>query len=220
MLAVIVALAILSGPLWWSRAFASETFDPPRFNDMVPATPVEADELQRIVLDYHEASIDARLTNDTSTLSTYLYNDPYLDTWQECDAVFAEHAGEIDLRLSAGQAGPVGAPRGLLSCEVGFVVEAWAYATERATADAALPFPASGYTPAAFMRQQVGARISQTTYFHQPLVTSTGRYATISQSHYADADIPMQLHYTFTNVDGRWYISAQWSDCRKDTPCA
>jgi hypothetical protein len=220
MLAIVAALTVMSAQLWWPHISPPDTFDPPRFNDLTPATTAQGEELQRIVLAYREVSIDARLSGDTSAFAAYLYNDPHLDTWPECAAVFADYADEIDRRLSSGQTGPVNATRGLLSCEVGGVIRAWEYATVRATADAALPYPDGGYTPAMFMRRQVGPRTTQTTYFHQPMISSTGQHATLAESFYPDPGGPTYLHYVFTLVNGHWYISAMWSDCRADMPCA
>jgi hypothetical protein len=136
MLAIVAALAMLSSQIWWQRVFPPDSFDPPSFAGLAPATPAQADALEHVALEYREVLIDARLTNDTSAFATYLHNDPTVETWQECQSVFETYGREI------------------------------------------------------------------------------------AESFYPVPDAPTYLRYAFTNIDGHWYISAMWSDCRKDTPCA
>lgn len=208
LLAVAGVVVALFAWYWGSTHRTADAFEPPTLDAPVAASAAQRETFATLIHEAYVAVIDARRSGDTSALAGYYADDPTVDRWPECATLLEDHRDEVTRRLGHEPG------NGLLTCQVASVVSAWEYAVARATASQLTPPADDGMTPRAWMLRQnpVGALEVRVEEAH---VSGDGEHAIVTWVSQHDA----RMHAALRLVDGRWFVVAEWNDCRKDGPC-
>ena len=159
---------------------------------------------------------DAWLTGDLSKFPEVYYNDPEYPPNDLHRALIKDNRAEIDATLSQARNGPIGAQTGELSAQMAEILwrrgssAAWDVAVARATAEGRAPTlsdmpdgnpPVMPVQPSDWVEHQ---------FFIKAAVIRGGNHASLVYV-LDEADSTVLYHIDATNVDGRWYISKNWT---------
>jgi hypothetical protein len=182
----------------------------------VPATGEQQQEFLTLVKTNDRVFFDAWATGDLSKLPEVYYNDPEYPSNDRQRDLINDNQAEIDAILALSRNGPIVAKTGELSAQMAEILwrrgssAAWATAVARATAEGRAPTlsdmpdgqpPVMPVQPSDWVEKQI---------FIKDAVIRGGDHASFVYA-LDDADSPLLFHIVATNVDGRWYISKDWT---------
>lgn len=218
-ISLIGILALLTAVTWGSLALAGSSEPRAASDDQVT-------ELTDVFRRYERTFFEAMVSGDPTHLSEILYNDPTVELQPELIELSARYHDKVkEILQQTAMSAPIGSATGFLSAQIAYVanmnfgIEAWKQEQEKARQESREASPVHlppGATP--FQRPAVENWIPDVPV--QVLnVKIGGNHATADivfveselLADYLNGSDPYMQHYTFTNVDGQWYISNIWS---------
>jgi hypothetical protein len=215
---IAVLVAVLAVASWTTLGAAAPNPTGPQ-----PATQAQAKVFEDLLRREERILFNSMVDGDTSLFATIYYNDPSVPLDPSFVAAIDE-AGvdQVNAAIATGQPGPKGAERGFLAGEVAATivmfrnVTAWEAVAAQAAAEGRTPSAddmPNGETP--IPRKSLDEWVD--VPFHLFNVTVDEDHATADLDYIDPATIDASYvpwyweHYTFTRVDGAWYITANTS---------
>lgn len=166
---------------------------------------------------------EAMVNGDVSQFPTLYYNDPRVDLNDDFDAILERSGNRANGLIASLAAGPVGAENGYLTAQVAIIlerqdnIEAWEAAQRKAAAEGREPTLAdmpNGEIP--YVKKTEDQWVDVPFYVFD--VKIDGDQATAKLTYEPPETAAMVLTYSFTQVDGRWYISGIDGEYQADAP--
>lgn len=188
----------------------------PATEPTVRATSEQQQAFLALVQTKERVFFDAWLTGDLTKFPEVYYNDPEYPPNNRYRNLINGNQGEIDAILAQSHNGPIGAHTGELSAQIAEILwrrgssAAWETAVARATAEGRSPTlsdmpddnpPVMPVQPSDWVEHQ---------FFIKDAVVRGGNHASFV-SVLDEADSTVIYHIDATDVDGRWYISKDWT---------
>lgn len=183
--------------------------------------PAEIEQFRQLIRQYHEVRTHAVLTGDVTEYPDIFYNDPAFDLRQYtpgCFPLIYVERSETNAILKQMDNRPVGSKNGLLSCMIAEMIDyhrnanAWEIEVKQAEAEGRNPSIANlenGLVPI--------NRARKATDWSGPKYAIEAIYLDDTHVRFTYAAAPIEelpdvvYHLIFTNVRGRWLLSAEWT---------